>query len=485
MNLVHDPWIPALLHTGETDEVSLQDAFKLGGLIRDMLVTPPQRIAVMRLFACIAHAALDGPKTEAEWRKCRPKLATKVAEYLDRFLPAFELYGERAFLQVPNLENTRNAVTDKLVFEMSSGNNSTIFDHGAEPGGRYLSDARRALALVTYQCISPGGRIGVANWGGKPTIGSGNSTHAPGLDGGPIYLVIRSSNLLDTIYANLLSKELLEKLPNFKWGRPVWEKMPEGTDDPINEEIVSSYLSRLVPLSRAIKMEPDRNEITMANGLDYVKFPEVREPGATVVVKKDGKQSYLRINLSKHTWRQLGSILAMSQIEGRALVLSRLQAGSNGNCDKVIDLWTGGLATNKSKLVDTAEWSLRLPRSLFGGSMLHKYEKGVELANKASNALAGAVITYLGELSVAEDRNMIAKTTDWFWSRLDGQHQVLLRAAASPELGLNDEWFGIVRKEMEEAYRRTCFHETPRQIQAYASGKRRLRLKKAEEGAET
>jgi CRISPR system Cascade subunit CasA len=484
MNLVHDPWIPTTLNTGEAELISIQDAFELGELIRDLSVTPPQRIAIMRLFVCIAHAALNGPKTEAEWSESLPKLATKVAGYLGRFLPAFELYGKRAFLQVPNLKITRNAVTDKLVFEMASGNNSTIFDHEATPEGRYVPDAQRALALLTYQCISPGGMTGRSEWGGKPTIGNGNSIQAPAMDGGPLHLIVRSENLLSTIHDNLLSRELLERLPNFKWGRPVWEKMPEGADDPRNEEIASSYLGRLVPVSRAIKLEPDRNEITLANGLDYPKFPEFREPSTTVVVRKKDKQGYLHIDLSKHTWRQLGSILATSQIEGRALVLSRMQGSPNGNSNETVDIWTGGLVADQSKLVDTAEWSLCMPRSMFGKSALHKYERGVELANKASTTLYSAVSTYFGELKVAKNRSLFSKATDIFWSRLDGQHPALLRAATSPELGLNDEWFSIVRYEMTGAYRQVCSHETPKQIQAYAAGKRKLRLKKVEEGEE-
>jgi hypothetical protein len=45
---------------------------------------------------------------------------------------------------------------------------------------------------------------------------------------------------------------------------------------------------------------------------------------------------------------------------------------------------------------------------------------------------------------------------------------------------LDDGWYQTVRQAMEDAYRNACPHKTPRQIEAFACGRRFLRLKNPE-----
>ena len=66
MNLTTDPWIPVLWNDGATRAATLADIFVCGQDIRDLAVRPHERIALMRLFLCVAHAALDGPGDREE-----------------------------------------------------------------------------------------------------------------------------------------------------------------------------------------------------------------------------------------------------------------------------------------------------------------------------------------------------------------------------------------------------------------------------------
>lgn len=511
MNLIGEPWIPVIFQDKQSGLVSLKDAFSKGREIRDIIANPPQRIALMRLLLCVAHAALDGPKDNKERAACKLQLVPKVESYLSKHHQAFELYGERAFLQVPNLTTTDNAVVDKLDFGLAAGNNATLFDHEAGPAGRDLPAPNRALSLLAYQCFSSGGTIGVTRWGGQSTDskkdkGPGTSEHAPCLDGTPLHLFIRSNNLLETIFLNLLTKEMIESMPNIRWGKPVWEEMPSSPSDPVIEEIANSYLGRLVPLSRAIKMASNSTNITLANGVTYPKFPEFREPCATVIRRgqKQGQneQGYLGINLSKHVWRELGSILSASnsRTQGKAFALSFIGSSDFERDGEGFDIWTGGLVADKGKVIDVAEWNVFLSFSMMGDLALRKYEKGVELANNGSRLLAGAIVGYFDDLSVSEFKrnehgkykrsdprsrehrnNVISKATGWYWGRLDHQYHVLMKTAAEPEKRLSDDWYPIIWRELQAAYSRACPHETPRQIEAYAKGKTGLWLRPPEE----
>jgi len=482
--LVGDPWIPVVFQDGVSELVSLHDAFARGEEIRDLTVSPAQRIALTRLLVCVAQVALDGPADESDWSSCQPRITPASLDYLEQCREAFELYAqddEGAFLQVPNLEPTDNAVVDKLDFGLAAGNNATLFDHAAGPKGRDQSPAWQAMALVTYQCFSPGGRIGVTQWRGEKTQGSGSSEHAPCLDGGPLHTILRAQDLLATIHANLLTMRIIDKMPALEWGRPVWETMPSSAADPCAAALAYSYLGRLVPITRAVRLSPTSQSITLCNGLSYPKFPEAREPSATVISKKDGSPICLRIDLEKHPWRELAALLSASPscMEGRALVLHHLNPGGDGT----IDIWTGGLAADKGKVLDATEWSFTLPLSMLDDMELQIYKKGMELANKATRALWAAVSAYCDDLKLTDIKTKQRKNNraaGLYWSHLDSRYNVLIETTADRGVKLGDGWYQEVWKALRTACAQACPHETPRQIRAFAKGSQMLRLKRPE-----
>lgn len=488
MNLTGDPWVPVVLANGESRLVSLTDAFRRGNEILDLVAAPPQRVALTRLLVCVAQAALDGPADEDEWRLCREQIAPAAVEYLAKWRDRFELLGEGAFLQVPNLVETSNATLDKLDFGLAAGNNAVLFDHGALPDGRPQTAAWTALMLLTYQCFSPGGTIGVSEWNSSTT--SRNSEHAPCLEGSMLHTIVRGPSLLDSVHLNLINRDVIEGAARVVWGRPVWERMPEGPNDPSIPEQVASYLGRLVPVSRAIKLRPDSTRLTLVNGCAYPKLPH-RELAATVVRRgKDEQLAYLGVDLAKHPWRELGSILATSRsVEvGGAFPLRHLIPG-----DGHVDLWTGGLAANKGKVLDVAEWSFHLPLSLVGEVALGKYRNGIGLAERASRRLWSAVSTYFEDLAVGEfkrsdlrsrqhQQRVFAKASASYWRALDGRYSVLIEAANEETADLGESWYPLVRAAMDECYQRACPHDTARQIRAFAKGALKLRLRRPAQG---
>jgi CRISPR system Cascade subunit CasA len=502
MNLTTDDWIPIVWNDGKPGTVSLNEAFERGHEIQDLAVRPHERIALMRMLICIVQAALDGPADSDEWEACRRRIAPSALEYLDRWRQCFELFGTgQRFSQVAGLEkpmakskgdddNEGNS-TSKLDLALATGNNTTLFDN---TGGsdRTFTPAELALMLTTFQCFSPGGRIGVALWNGKETSGKGSSNHAPCLAGGMLHSLLRGEDLLSTLHKNLMTKTQAEQFfGQDSWGRPVWELMPQQSADlDAVRNANRTYLGRLVPLTRAIWLADDGPTLVLANGLDYGSFFEDgwREPSGTIVtrtVKGQPKRVVLQTSIEKSAWREL-----------HALTVKAISQNSNGgpaalqniSGDEAFDLWVGGLVANKAKPVDTTEAVFHIPATMLRETSQMAYEEGVKWAEGTEFRVMRAVSAYHKELGDNLDRpemrnrrhQIQTNAAPQFWTDIESGVPGLLEVAAHPEsLGLNREWHKtqwghFVWRAACAAYERSCPHETPRQIRAYALGLKAL-----------
>jgi CRISPR system Cascade subunit CasA len=277
MNLTSNLWVPVVYTSGQSGDVSLQELFARAGEIRDLAVRPYERVAVMRLLTCITHAALNGPANRKVWKSCRAEIAPAVASYLERYSGAFDLFGISPFLQVADLKlatDDEGLSVSTLDCALASGANPTLFDHAGGERREF-----NPLSLLAHQNFSTGGLIGVGRWGGQPTSGwttyprpsVGRSSHAPCLAGNMLHTYLIGATLLETIHLNVLNRELVaEALGDNRWGRPIWEQMPTSPlDKPAVQNATTTYLGRLVPLSRSILVRDDCKTLARANGLDY------------------------------------------------------------------------------------------------------------------------------------------------------------------------------------------------------------------------
>lgn len=166
------------------------------------------------------------------------------------------------------------------------------------------------------------------------------------------------------------------------------------------------------------------------------------------------------------------------------------------------DLWVGGLAANKAKLVDTTESVFHIPVQMLDAERdsQRAYESGVRWAENSAFRLGRAVCTYHRELGDNLDRaefrdrrqQIQNKATAQFWTDIEQCVPQLLHVAANPDqLGMKSEWHKTdwgkaVWAGMRAAYEHACPHDTPRQMRAYALGLNTLHsAPKKEEEAES
>ena len=252
MNVAFDPWMPVVTTAGEPKFASLNEVLTEGEKFSDLAVRPHERVSLMRLFLCVAHAALDGPKDYVEWCNVPTKLPEVARSYLTQWEDSFELFHpKKPWLQVAELKGIekKGGGTGKtspvalLDFELATGNTSTLNDHGGLINTRQIEPERIALNLLTFQNFSSSGGLPVAQWKKTRTSQVGNPD-APCLSQSMAHCLFRGKSLVETINLNLphyesiarvyrcfsTNKKRGDKYTNVSSGKPVWEFFPDLPD---------------------------------------------------------------------------------------------------------------------------------------------------------------------------------------------------------------------------------------------------------------
>ncbi len=515
MNLVTEAWIPVVKPDGKSDTASLMQVFTEGKQFADLAVRPHERIALMRLFICIAQAALKGPEDIEAWDTASATLPLAAKKYLEKWKEWFELFdSEKPFLQIAKIaklpkagkideSGEANDLTSagKLDFALATGNNALLFDHG---GHRDFSPEALALMLLTFQQFSPGGLIGKVTWGGKETRKS--SAHAPCTPSSMLHTFLRHVTLLDTICANLLTRETIAQHFNKPfdecWGQPIWERMPADPDDQrAIENATQTYLGRLVPLTRLIRLV-DGHSILLGDGLTYPafnSFPE--EVSATIVLSRDGTERKLLRAGTKAVWRELSALTVSRKQDkvGGASVLGNVPENA------AFDLWVGALLTNKATILDAAESVFHIPANMRIDNGRAAYAGEVQWAENMAGRLGGAVETYRKEsdgdwegrleMTKPQDRwklkeKLRAAAAHHYWTAVEKKRPLLMAhveaigTTAEAVEQTRDAWHKAVHGAARQAYALACGQETPRQIRAFALGLGKLFAKQQSHDAQ-
>jgi CRISPR system Cascade subunit CasA len=487
-NLADEPWIPVLFHNGQNHMVSLREVFSGDESIADLALNPYERIAVMRLLICIAIAALDDEKhleNDETWLQCLPDLSGLALEYLNKWHDRFNLYGEHAFLQPDDLTTATEkakAPRDKLFLHLSSGNNDTLYDHRALDNNREISDAQLAVGLLTYLNFSAGGQHSKCFWSGKETPMK-KITAAPCREKSMLHTMILGEHLLKTIWLNLITKDMSNKLPQNKRGRPFWELENLSRSQVEGKGFEKTLLGRLVPLSRVIKLTRGERLCMLGECLKYDSLPLAREVMGTIMTPKKGakkieKPSYVSASTSKQPWRDLQAILNHSNCCG-ALTLQQLNSIHD---QEYFMIWCGGLVADRAKDGAAVEWSAKLSTELLNHHTLETYQNGIEFAdlfawrlNQAAEIYAGACKGFDPKKKNFKERQSLtaAYTTPaarWYWNALSIQQPMLLDIAEKKDNWQMSDWREQVRTMAKEAYEYACPKITGRQTMAYVKG---------------
>jgi CRISPR system Cascade subunit CasA len=467
--------------------VSLEKAFAEGEDIRDLAVRPHERIALMRLLLAVAHAGLDGPLDEADWKACRKRVAPAAVKHLKQHRAAFELFGgSQRFGQLYG--GTKHAArikakeptwASKLELTLASGNNPTAFDN-AGTDCRAFEEPQLALMLLTYQACSP-------------LIGRGYKGRSPCVEGNMLHTFLRGTNLLETLWLNLPDRGTIEQTyGRDAWGRPAWLAMPKSPSDrPACCNAVGTYLGRLTPLPRAIWLDETRSVIALDNGLECPAWDgDPAEPTATVIVRNEKDRKVFPARLDRAIWRDLPSLAVKRRSDGSRAALAWQRLPEDHPCD----FWVGALVTDgKAKVLNTVESVFALPAKAGGNDFIQFYSGGVAYAEQWARSLEKGLATYRRQLGDNIDRRkarkrarlMKQRAASHFWTAIEGAaREVLIPLCAELPDALkcgepffldyshrDSRWGPIVRRAADDAFTLACPQSSARQAAAFGAGR--------------
>jgi len=527
MNVAFDSWIPVVTTSGKRDLASLCTVLAEGEQFADLAVRPHERVALMRLFLCVSHAALDGPRNYDEWCNVPKKLPDAARQYLAEWKDFFELFhATRPWLQVADLKCSKKEGGDSgktspvalLDFELATGNNSTLNDHSGQMSFRSISSERLALDLLTYQNFSSGGGAPLARWKATKTLQVGNPD-APCLSQSMAHCLLRGKNLHETIHLNLPTYERIDivyqafssdkkgekfEFTEVKLGKPVWEYFPNSPQDFMAiENATRTYIGRLVPVSRWIHFIEKTDQMNCCNGFRYNTYKDgfPAEPTAAVrlVTRKDKKgpelveRRVVSVSPNRATWRELSALLTKRTADGLGGPLAMENAPYNSAYDFQVCAMTREQAS-----MDIAVESVFHITPTFQDN-LPIYQAEVIYAESYSRKLRWAIEDYRTAVDIdwrprvqrtqAKEQNALkdrlAQTALLsYWTAVEKNLPLLMAhieaIGTDSAVPTREAWRKMLFSSTCDAYRVACGQETPRQLRAFAKGWQKLTAKRDE-----
>jgi CRISPR system Cascade subunit CasA len=346
-NLVSTPWIPVVHVDGTTRFVGIGDALLEAHRIRRLTTASPlAEVAVHRLLLAVLHRALDGPRDifeVAEMYQAGHLPEGPIESYLQRWEHRFDLFHPtQPFYQVPDLPTNSPSPWTRLLPELASGNNPTLFDHTLDDSPPPATPAEAALALLVHESFTPGGLI--------KQLGVTSGKAGP-LAGAAVFLP-QGSTLFETLLLNLCPYSA-------EGDQPIWEREPYLRVDVEGgraRAMLSGRTRIYTWMSRAVRLVPKDDGqvrfIAYGPGVRPIESPDL-DP-MLAYQKSDGQVSPYRLPLDRSFWRDFEALLPGQDgwVPPSVLEHARKLLGLLGRTSMLFPLLVAGQITKQAKVLD-------------------------------------------------------------------------------------------------------------------------------------
>lgn len=492
-NLADEPWIPV----AEKGKVNLRQIFSetsitsLGG-------NPVEKISVFKLLLAIAQSACT-PETEDDWKKLGCSgIRQKVDAYLTEHHDCFWLYGEKPFLQMPAIAKAELASYGDVKMEVSTGNTSVVTEIQSE---KPLDDSEKALLVIVLMGFAFGGKKVdnsvvltpgyslKSNDKGKPASGKpGTSLGFMGYT----HSFLFANSIADSVYENIFTADMIKEMNMFPSGLGVapWLGMPAGEDDAIAKKLKTSYMGRLLPLSRFMLLS--EKGLVYSEGIShpgYVDF--VVDPSVTVDFMAKPKPKLLWIDPERKPWRQLTSLLAfLDSTNANKFVCYQLKEMLHRFAKlRSFTIWSGGVRVSSNAgeqyltgTDDFVESEIQLSSDIFSDEhdFFGTLSTQMEYLEKNANMLFGCVTHYYKSLKT-DGKSIAAQATNTYWQLCETKFQQLVTACAEDLSGDKARaMHKVFNSFVMQIYDEACPKDSARQLEAWAENKPFMKKEKEE-----
>lgn len=480
-SLLDEPWIPIV----DVGRVSLRQIFSqpsyraLGG-------NPVQKIALTKLLLAVAQAAYT-PDDNEDWEDLGTQgLAEKCLQYLDKWEDHFYLYGDKPFLQMPEISKAAEQSLGAVLPEIATGN-TTVYN--AIQLEKELNDADKALLILTLMGFALAGKktdnTVVLTEGytekRKPN-GKGMSGKAGASIGfmGFLHSFLQGESILQSLWFNLLTQENIAEIGLYPQGLGVapWEEMPQGEACPVAKQLQQNYMGRLIPVSRFCLLS-DKG-LHYSEGIVHPDYKSgVVDPSVAVdFTKKIPKLIW--VDSERKPWRFLTALLSFMEVNTGGfqcfnISLNLLRAREQ---TQKIGIWSGGLRVSSnageqycSGTDDFVESTVFMQSDDLGDNWYSQLKLEMAELDQLAKIIYGSTKKYFENLGI-HDAKQAANASNLFWQLSERQYQNLVYAC-------NDsEKTKILRKTFAQfaskAYDSQCPKDTARQLDSWAKNQPNL-----------
>ena len=466
--------------------------------------SPCVTAALLRLLLTILYDCFDWARDtgDDEWEKMwedKRFPSTALTKYFDDHAECFDLFHpQKPFFQVPDIETFSVKVEGKkkvevgeyspisrLMLEVASNNNTTLFDHSFNDDDRSHAPATVACALVAAQSYSlSGGNTARYHWGEK-TLPPQNFKFqaAPLVSGAAMWL--SGESLFETLMLNLFPDDF----PNDKalWNLSSADLESLVTDFTGDALRAGAPMEQFVFPARVIRLEPEddlsvrRMFFTQGRRTDK----KADDPMKTYFIKKAKNDSFrvpLALDKNRSIWRDAHALFHLqprksNPKEGRGI--KALYNAARSCVQSPVSLHVAGLVVeNSAKVVLWRHERLSVPHRLFQDQA--RVERIGELMGEAESIAVQLKtrIKTLCEIIYAPDygrkdsnrkkpeaknlQSLLQRfdTSDFYWAVLGQQFETLLaRLGGEDDIeAVSDWWCGEVeltaRRSLEDSFDR-------------------------------
>ena len=475
-NLIDEPWIPVV----DVGRVSLRQLFSqphyraLGG-------NPVQKIALTKLLLAIAQSACT-PADDQEWTDLQPSgLAEKCLAYLDQWHDRFFLYGDKPFLQMPAIKAASIQPFGAVLPEVSTGNTTVLTQGQIE---RPMTNAEKALLVVQLMGFGLGGKKTDNSVVLTPGYQSKSKTGKPGpLMGflGLLHNFLQGDSLQETLWLNLFTEDQVSMLSFYSrgMGTAPWEQMPVGEQCARAEDLTSSLIGRLLPLSRFCLLAEDG--VHYSEGVSHPGYKEgVADPSVSVDFSSNAPKA-IWVDPEKRPWRVLTALLSFfsqnssTKFDCHQLRLCMLRAMG---CMQTIGIWSGGLRVSSNAgeqyvagSDDFVESMIQLNSAILGELWFANLQLEMDELEKLAKIVYSATFAYFKNQNM-ENKGQAAQASNLFWQLCERRFQDLVGACGSIEQAYAMR--SIFARFVNKAYDTYCPRDSARQLDAWAKNRPNL-----------
>jgi CRISPR system Cascade subunit CasA len=308
-NLVGEPFAPCVQADGRAVEYGLRDVLlKAHEIVELRDSSPLVTVALHRLLLAILHRCYQGPKNSVERvaiREANRFDADRIHAYFDKWVDRFDLFHDKyPFFQRAGYAQLQPSAANRLVKELSRGNNALLFDHTTDDPPPALTAGQAARAVIAEQVF--------AYSAGRGKKGEPHTLDAPTGRAAAVFAL--GNTLFQTLWLNLTIYDGDEKpVACDEDDGPIWERTPIPPYE--DSHTPRGYLDFLTWQSRTLRLHPESDgdrivvrRVSYSQGRVWEQVTGFYDPFAAYERVPDVGDRALQLRENRDLWRDSAAL---------------------------------------------------------------------------------------------------------------------------------------------------------------------------------